>query len=447
MRMGRGVLAAALMLGALPAAAQEAACPAGEPLSAEADHRRMMDTLGIEALRPGRNGMDPDAPNAANYDEAASNPYPRLPPLLVDEEGEAVGAEDWGKRREELIALFDREIYGRVPEDVPPVHWVVISEEAAEIGGIPALIRTYEGRVDNSACPGIEVTLDLTLTLPAEAEGPVPAVLSLVFRLPPGVELPEGMRPQGPSATERVLSRGWAHAELVPTSVQPDRGDGLSRGIIGLANRGRPRTQDQWGALRAWAWGASRALDALEAAPAVDGDRVAIEGLSRYGKAVLVAMAYDTRFAAGFSGSSGEGGGSLYRRDNGETLENLASSGEYHWMAGNFLRYAGPLGWDDLPVDAHGLIALSAPRPLFVGTGSADQGDAWVDPRGIFLAARAASPVWTLLGEEGVADILYKGAGTEDLGGTLAFRQHGGGHTNGPNWEAFLDFAERHFAD
>ncbi len=447
MRIGTGALAAALTLGLLPAAAQEAACPADEPSSAEADHRRMMEALGIESLRPGRNGMDPDAPNAANYDEATSNPYPRLPPLLVDKAGEPVGAEDWEERREELLALFGDEIYGRVPRDVPPVDWVVTSEGAVEIGEVPALMRTYEGRVDDAACPGIDVTLDLTLTLPVEAAGPVPAVLSLVFRLPPGVELPDSMRPEGPSATERVLARGWAHAELVPTSVQPDTGDGLSRGIIGLTNRGRPRSPEQWGALRAWAWGASRALDALEAAPGVDGSRVAIEGLSRYGKAVLVAMAYDTRFAAGFSGSSGEGGASLYRRDNGETLENLASPGEYHWMAGNFLRYAGPLNWHDLPVDAHSLIALSAPRPLFVGTGSADQGDAWVDPRGIFMATQAASPIWTLLGEEGLADIPYEGAGTEDTGGTLAFRQHAGGHTNAPNWEAFLDFAGRHLAD
>ncbi len=154
------------------------------------------------------------------------------------------------------------------------------------------------------------------------------------------------------------------------------------------------------GGLKAWAWGASRALDYLSADPRVDAKRVAIEGLSRFGKAALVTMAYDPRFAIAFVGSSGEGGAKLYRRNFGETVENVASSGEYHWMAGNFLKYAGPLTAKDLPVDAHELIALCAPRPVFIGAGTREEGDGWVDPRGMFLATVAAGPVYRLLGKK-----------------------------------------------
>ena len=160
-----------------------------------------------------------------------------------------------------------------------------------------------------------------------------------------------------------MLAKGWGYAIIVPNSIQADNGAGLTKGIIGLCNKGQPRKPDDWGALRAWAWGASRALDYFETDPAVDAKQVGIEGLSRYGKAALVAMAYDPRFAIGFIGSSGEGGAKLHRRNFGELVENLTGSGEYHWMAGNFLKYGGPLTPGDLPVDAHELIALCAPRP------------------------------------------------------------------------------------
>ncbi|MBB4657588.1 hypothetical protein [Parvularcula dongshanensis] len=422
--------------------AADAQSPA--PLTAEEDHRRLLDLLGIDELRPGRDGMNPEAANAANYDEAASNPYPDLPdPLLMEDGAPVVDAEDWPARRAELLDLFSREIYGYVPEETPAVTWSVTEEREAEVAGVPAIVRDYVGHVDNSAYPAVAVDMEMTVTTPAEVKGPVPAVLSFVFRFPAGFEPPAGWEPPSPSATERVLSRGWAHIEFVPTTVQADDGAGLAEGIIGLTNKGRPRDADDWGALRAWAWGASRVLDHLEDMSEIDGERVAVEGLSRYGKAVLVTMAYDERFAAGFSGSSGEGGGSLYRRDNGEVVENIASSGEYHWMAGNFLKYAGPLGWDDLPIDAHELIALSAPRPLFMGTGTAEEGDAWVDPVGIFMATEAASPVYELLGEKGLPDVEFPGPGVGLTDGTLAFRQHRDGHSNHLNWPYFLDFAAR----
>lgn len=243
---------------------------------------------------------------------------------------------------------------------------------------------------------------------------------------------------------EQVITKGWGYAIIVPNSIQADSGSGLTKGIIGLCNRGQPRKVDDWGSLRAWAWSASRALDYFETDKAVDAKQVGIEGLSRYGKAAIVAMAFDERFAIGFIGSSGEGGVKLHRRNFGELVENVASSGEYHWMAGNFLKYAGPLKWDDMPVDSHEVVALCAPRPVFISCGSFKVEGGWVDAKGMFLAGVGAGPVYRLLGK--------KDLGTEEMPeetkglveGEIAFRQHSGGHTTGPNWPTFLKFADRY---
>ena len=258
----------------------------------------------------------------------------------------------------------------------------------------------------------------------------------------------------GPNWQQLVLSNGWGYAVIVPTSYQADNGAGLTRGIIGLCNKGQPRKPDDWGALRAWAWGASRALDYFETDPAVDAKQVGIEGLSRYGKATLVTMAYDQRFAIALVGSSGEGGAKLSRRNWGELVENLTGTGEYHWMAGNFLKYGGPLTPGDLPVDAHELIALCAPRPVFISYGAASgrpgvEGT-WVDQHGSFMAAVAAGPVYRLLGKK---DLGVPGnyltapmppINTALTNGELAWRQHDGGHTDAPNWPAFLAWADRY---
>src|SRR5207244_1734831 len=201
---------------------------------------------------------------------------------------------------------------------------------------------------------------------------------------------------------EQLVSKGWGYAIIVPNSIQADNGGGLTRGINGLCNKGQPRKVDDWGALRAWAWGSSRALDYFETDKAVNAKQVGIEGLSRYGKAAIVALAYDERFAIGFIGSSGEGGVKLHRRNFGELVENVASSGEYHWMAGNFLKYAGPLKWDDLPVDSHELVALCAPRPVFISCGSGKVEGGWVDANGTSLAGVGAGPVYRLLGKKGL---------------------------------------------
>lgn len=473
----RRTIFACLLTAAACASAQDAQPTNLAPLelTAQQDHQLMMEALGIKSLRPGANGMNREAPNAANYDEAKVNAY-TLPDPLVCNDGTKVAAPDewWRKRRPEIVEDFDREVYGRVPKDAPAVMWEVLETKEEKVGEIPAITKRLAGHVDNSRCPEIKVDLQLTLSTPASAKGPVPVMMEFGFggfgprlggpRLggprggpaaPGGGNAPRPNGPPrgfgggGPSWQQQVLAKGWGFAIIVPNSIQADNGAGLTKGIIGLCNQGRARKPDDWGALRAWAWGASRALDYLETDAAVDAKQVGIEGLSRYGKAALVAMAYDQRFAIGFIGSSGEGGAKLHRRNFGELVENLTGSGEYHWMAGNFIKYGGPLTPADLPVDAHELIALCAPRPTFISygasTGPGAEGQ-WVDQRGSFLAAVAAGPVYRLLGKKDLGTDEYPEVETPLVEGDLAFRQHTGGHTTGPNWPTFLAFADRYIS-
>jgi hypothetical protein len=269
---------------------------------------------------------------------------------------------------------------------------------------------------------------------------------------PPAVaQAQQGAEP-GPSWQAQVLAKGWGFATLNPASIQADNGAGLRKGVIGLVNKGEPRKPDDWGALRAWAWGADRAMDYLETDQAVDARHVAIQGHSRYGKAAVVAMAYNPRIAIVFVSSSGEGGAKLHRRNFGELVENISGTSAYHWMAGNFLKYAGPLKPSDLPVDSHELIAMCAPRPVFLSAGNlvdpaVDIGhsDAWVDAKGTFLAGVAAGPVYQLLGKKDLGTAVFPPIETGILSGDLVFRQHSAGHTPNPNWPYFLAFAEREF--
>lgn len=221
-------------------------------------------------------------------------------------------------------------------------------------------------------------------------------------------------------------------------------------------NKGQPRKPDDWGALRAWGWGASRALDYLETDTLVDAKKVGIEGVSRYGKAALVTMAFDQRFAVVLVGSSGKGGATLQRRVFGEAVESLAGGGGYHWMAGNYLKYAteessfGKKTGCDLPVDSHELIALCAPRPTFISYGIPEKGDAkWLDQMGSYKATVAAGSVFKLLGAKdlGVSNDYHTekmpAVLTGLLDGELAWRQHNGGHTDAPNFQFFIPWANR----
>jgi hypothetical protein len=407
----------------------------------------MMELLNIKELRPGANGRDPKAPNAANYDESKANPYANLPDPLVLKNGEEVTRVEmwWNERRPEIVEDFDREIYGRVSKDTPKVKWELTATDKQTVGDVPVVTKRLVGHVDNSSYPLITVDIQLTLTIPAAATRPAPVIMEFGFG-GRGLAPPPGGR-GGPSWQQQVLAKGWGYAIIVPNSIQADSGAGLTTGIIGLCNKGQPRSVDDWGALRAWAWGASRALDYLETDKSVDARKVGIEGLSRYGKAAIVAMAYDERFAIGFIGSSGEGGVKLHRRNFGELVENVANSGEYHWMAGNFLKYAGPLKWDDLPVDSHELVALCGPRPVFISVGSQQVEGGWVDAQGMFLAGVGAGPVYKLLGKKDLGTTKFPPQETALIDGEVAFRQHSGGHTTGPNWPTFLEFADRYLKD
>ena len=406
------------------------------------DHALMMQQLGITSLRPGPSGNPSDA-NAANTDEAKAKTYTSLPDPLTFNDGTAVTTPaQWQQRRKEILKDFNQEVYGNIPENVPGVKWEVISKKDTVVGDFPVIIKKLAGHVDNSSYPEIEVTIDMTLTVPKNITEPVPAVIEFGWNWPASMKMPPV---QHPTWQEQLLAKGWGYAILIPTSYQADNGAGLRQGIIGLLNKGEPRKLDDWGALRAWAWGASRALDYFETERSIDEDRVVIEGLSRYGKAALVAMVYEPRFAIGFIGSSGAGGAKLFRRNIGEQVENLASSGEYHWFAPNFIKYAGPLTKNDLPVDAHELVALCAPRPVFISTGSPDVEGHWVDAKGMFLGGLYAGPVYELLGKKGISVDEFPPQETTLIDGDIAFRTHEGGHTVIPNWPYFIKFAEKYF--
>jgi hypothetical protein len=455
----------------------------GNNAATEQDHKKMMKLLGITSIRRGRDGNNTNSPFYANYDESKANPFPNLPdPLVLKNPTRAkkwwnlegllpfgplqkkvtTPGMWWKHRRPEIVEDFDREIYGRVPANTPKVIWEVTSTTMETNGTVPVITKKLVGHVDNSSFRNITVNIDVTLTTPANATGPVPVMMQFGFNFGTGgfgrlrgTNAPGGTNGfarggfgggfggGGPTWQQQVLAKGWGYAVITPNSVQADNGAGLTQGIIGLMNKGQSRKADDWGALRAWAWGASRALDYFETDKAVDAKRVGIEGHSRYGKATIVAMAYDPRFAIAYVSSSGEGGAKLNRRDWGEVVENVAGSGEYHWMAGNFIKYAGPLNWNDLPVDAHELIALCAPRPVFI-SGGATQGDGWVDAKGMFMAAAAAGPVYTLLGKKDLGTTNFPPMETDLTDGEIAFRQHSGGHTDAPNWPVFLKFAGRY---
>ncbi|MBZ5673513.1 MAG: acetylxylan esterase [Acidobacteriia bacterium] len=430
---------------------QQPAGPSPAQLAAQADRQKMMDLLHIASLRQGANGNDPQAPNAANYDESKANPFPNLPDPLVLNNGKKVTSAKmwWSQRRQEIVELFDREIYGRVPKNVPKVKWEVASTKNEMNGDVPVITKELVGHVDNTSYPEVTVDMRVSLSTPANAKGGVPVILEFGGN-PPGTGRgfggpPKGApkQPAGPTWQQQVLAQGWGYAEIYTSTIQADNGAGLVQGIIGLVNKGQPRQPDDWGALRAWAWGASRALDYFETDKAVDAKQVGLEGHSRYGKATVVAMAYDQRFAVAYVSSSGEGGAKVHRRNWGELVENIAATNEYHWMAGNFLKYAGPLHWNDLPVDSHELVAMCAPRPVFLSAG-ATNGDGWVDAKGTFLAGVGAGPVYKLLGKKDMGTSEFPAIETPLIDGDVAFRQHSGGHTPGPNWPTFITFASRY---
>jgi hypothetical protein len=438
--------------------------------TAAQDHKNMMQQLGIKTLRPGPSGR-PGATNSANYDASKANPFPDLPDPLTLKNGTKVTTPEvwWKQRRPEIVEDFERELLGRVPKNVPSVKWTVVSNVTEGlVGKLQANGKQLLGHVDNSAYPEISVDIRMTVVTPAGSKKPVPVLMMFggfggggMPRLA-GAPVPTNRFPEfggpfkDPPSTEQLLAAGWGFATIMPASIQADNGAGLTKGIIGLCNKGQSRKPDDWGSLRAWAWGAARGLDYLETDPGVDAKKVGIEGVSRYGKAALVAMAFERRFAVALVGSSGEGGAKLHRRNFGEAVESLTGSGEYHWMAGNFLKYGtaessfGSKNAGDLPVDAHELIALCAPRLTFISYGVPERGDAnWLDQQGSYMATVAAGPVFRLLGAKDIGEKNdYRTAkmppvNTGLLDGELAWRQHDGGHEDRSNMKYFIEWANK----
>ncbi|WP_238525576.1 MULTISPECIES: acetylxylan esterase [Acidobacterium] len=499
-----------MVAGAMALAGASALAQSGQPgapvrMTSEQMHARMMRLLGIEAMRPGPSG-NPAAPNHANYDEATANPYPKLPDALTMDNGQKVTSAKmwWTERRPQIVADYAKYVYGEVPKHVPAVHWQVLVVDHEHVGFTPVVAREVVGTVDNSSDPQISVKIRMMVVTPANVKGPVPVLmmfgptdfpapnqptrqqyqqindamkaamehenpaLTQVFAehpawepmAPPPFRFPQLNQDGGLPNTWELVQAGWGFAMLDPQSVQADNAAGLTEGIIGLVNHGQPRSPEQWGALRAWAWGASRGLDYLKTDPDVNGSEVGIEGVSRYGKAALLTMAMDQRFAMVLVGSSGKGGATPLRRNFGEAVETLASSEEYHWMAGAFLKYAAakakfaPMNASDIPVDSNDLIALCAPRLTFISYGIPERGDAkWLDQRGSWMATVAASKVWTLLGAKGLVPPVtenYRVAPMPPvnhglLGGKLAWRQDDGGHTDAPNMIFFIHWAAKWF--
>ena len=499
--MNARLLAAALALAFFAPLARAETPPPN--VTAEQDHQQMMDQLGVRTLRPGVSSDPKAKENPVNYDEAKANPWPDYPDPLAYPDGSKVktAEEWWSKRRPQLVELFEREIYGRLPKTAPKVTWTVQTVDHERMGFTPIVATRLIGHVDNSGDPAIVEDIPMMLIKPAQHKGPMPTLvmfhlaeltfpypaapspeelarinaalkaemaardpsLDAVFKAhpawqpvtPPPFSAPPLDVEGNPPGLNQLIADGWAVAMIEPNTIQPDGGAGLTKGVIGISNGGQFRKPDDWGVLRAWAWGASRALDYLETDPDIDAKHVGIEGVSRYGKAALVTMAFDQRFAMGLIASSGESGTKPQRRNYGETVENQAATAAYHWMAGNFLKYAasdakgGARSWNDIPTDAGELIALAAPRMIFVSYGSPAGGDpGWVDQHGGYMATVQAGKIWRLLGQKdlGVGDD-YQHApmppvGQGLVGGRLAWRQHIGGHTDQPNFKAFIAWVD-----
>jgi hypothetical protein len=372
--------------------------------------------------------------HVSNYSEDRVAAYSLPDPLVSSNKSRVTTAEMWFKqRRPEILQYFRDEIYGAVPENAPKVNWVVIETDDKARNGT-AILRRIVGRMsDKKDGP----RMNLTLVTPAKATAPVPVLLNLTFAAGPG-----GRPPGSFDLVEETLSHGWGYATLGYTDIQPDRPDRWAEGVIGLTlKEGQTKpAANEWGTISAWAWGLSRAIDYFETDKSVNAKQIAITGASRLGKTVLWASAQDRRVAAVFAAVPGEMGASLIRRDWGETLDDMAERFGYQF-AGNLQKWVGK--WNDLAVDQHMLIALSAPRPVFVSGGVKDQ---WSDPKGQFLALVAAGPVYRLLGAKDLGVTEMPALDKPVTDGDLAYHYHSSGHTVLPaDWKIFFDFADRHY--
>ena len=394
---------------------------------------------------------------ATNYDESKVGDYTLPDPLVCNDGSRVTSTDTWfSKRRPEILESYRSEIYGRTPDTAANVKFNVWETATNALNGT-AMRKQIEINFSGTADGPFA---HLLLYTPA-GKTSSPTFLCLQFNGnytvidDPAVAIfpdwnGKTQMPSMPVNPMRghaaynwkigeILARGYGIAFIDYREIEPDwtAGAGQKYGVRRIFPA--PAAAEGWGAIGAWAWGASRALDYLCTDKDVDGQRVILMGHSRLGKTALWAGAQDTRFAAVIASCSGEMGASLSRRDYGETVDDVAKHFPY-WMCGNFQKYAGH--WTNLPIDSHCLLSLIAPRPLFLSTGSEDK---WGDPHGEFLAARAATPVYELLGKTGITETDFPPldhAIQHDIG----FNCHTGLHdVLTSDWDNFLDFADAHF--
>ncbi|MEI9944412.1 MAG: BACON domain-containing protein [Chitinophagaceae bacterium] len=378
-----------------------------------------------------------------NYDEALAGNYTPINLLKMKNGTIITTANDWWtKRRPEMFYDIQNEIWGFTPDKsvLPSVKFSVKTTTGGK-GNNAYIQKEITGKIDLSRYPQVKDTpvISAILRTPANATGPVPVMI--VYG---------GFGNAVDAYWARTNPNGWGVCIYNPTALQPDNGVGLTSYLIGLVNKGNWRKPTDWGTLAAWAWGVGKLIDYFETDKLVDAKNVGVAGHSRYGKGAIVAMAYEPRVAISYPSCGGALGPSMIRRHWGQDLENIGWDREYHWAAGNFFKYMGPLKEGTykprkvelLTVDAHSLVALCAPKPVFLNGGTED---GWSDPYGTYLTGKAVTPVYELLGKKGIImNDAIPVPNTAYIDGTVGYRNHIGGHTDAPDWSAFFEFAAKH---
>ncbi len=353
-----------------------------------------------------------------------------LPDPLKTSTGAAVSLDQWkGSRRAEILELFRKNVYGRSPAKPRDLRFKVAEEEKGALGG-KATRREVDITIGNA---GREFIFRLTMFLPNGAPRPLPVFLLLNHR---GTVASQVNLPFFP--VDQILARGYAAAGVTLIQVSPDNAKTYREGILNFYDGPEEKSPDAWKTIAAWAWSGQRAMDYLETDKDVDAKRVAVVGHSRGGKTALWCAAQDERFAMAVSSSSGESGAALARRVEGETIAKIKQGFPY-WFATNYRAYND--NEDELPVDQHELIALIAPRLVYV---SSCETDAWADPPGEFLATVHATPVFHLYGVKGMETDKMPGLEQPILDGNIAYHIKRGGHAmHEYDWARYVDFADR----